>query len=244
MYGQKSRVFWTSLAFVCGFSVAFTLLGATATAVGKFLFFNKVLFARVAGVIVIILGLHMIGIFRIPLLYREKRLQIAQKPPGIPGAILVGFAFAIGWTPCIGPFLGAAFALAAQKSTVASGMLLLFAFSIGLGIPFLLTALAIDAFFSAFGRIKRYFHAVEITGGALLVGIGLLLLTGSFTRLARLAAGLPEFGGLGPSADNLTLLSAFAAGLLAFLSPCVLPLIPGYISYVSGTSIRDLQSPK
>lgn len=240
MGSLRLRVFWTSLAFVIGFSIAFTLLGASATSLGKFIFVNKSIFTKIAGGVVIVLGLHMTGIFRIPFLYKEKRMQITKKPPGMLGAMVIGFAFALGWTPCIGPFLGATLALAAQKETVFSGMLLLFAFSIGLGIPFLLTSLAINAFLSAFQKIKKYFHWIEITGGALLVAIGILLLTGSFTRLASLAAGLPEFG-LGPSGQNLSLISAFAAGVLAFLSPCVLPLIPGYISYVSGASLQELQ---
>lgn len=237
---KKSRVFWTSLAFVAGFSIAFTLLGASATALGKFLFTNKILFARIAGVLVIVFGIHMTGVLKIPFLYQEKRMQIARKPPGFFGAFVIGFAFALGWTPCIGPFLGTTLALAAERQTVLSGMLLLFTFSLGLGIPFLLTSLALDAFFSLFGRIKKYFHTIEIVGGGLLVAIGALLVSGSFTRLASLASALPEIG-LGPSGESLTFLSALAAGGLAFLSPCVLPLIPGYIAYVSGTSLQELQ---
>lgn len=237
---KKGRVFWASLAFVFGFSLTFTLLGASATTIGKFLFLNKSLFTKIAGVLVIILGLHLMGIFRIPWLYQEKRFQMTRKPPGMLGAFVMGLAFAFGWTPCIGPFLGATLALAAQKQTVTSGMILLFVFSLGLGIPFLLTSLAIKIFFSVFQRIKRYFHAIEIIGGILLAAMGILLLTGSFTRLNYLAVNLPELS-LGPSGQNLSMLSAFAAGILAFLSPCVLPLIPGYISYVSGVSLEDLQ---
>jgi cytochrome c-type biogenesis protein len=238
--GKKWQVFWTSLAFVFGFSVAFTLLGASATSIGKFLFTNKSILTKASGLLVVVFGLHMIGIFRIPLLYQEKRFQVARKPPGALGAFLIGLAFAFGWTPCIGPFLGAALTLAAQKQTVLSGMLLLFTFSLGLGIPLLLTSIAFNAFLSAFQRIKRYFHLIEIVGGGLLVAIGILLITGGFTRLASRASGLPEIS-LGPSGENLTFVSAFIAGILAFVSPCVLPLIPGYISYVSGVSLQELQ---
>lgn len=130
-------------------------------------------------------------------------------------------------------------ALAAQKETVISGTLLLFVFSIGLGVPFLLAAAAIQMFFSVFSRIKKYFHWIEVMGGTLLTAMGILLLIGGFSRLASFAAGLPEFG-LGPSGENLSIFSAFLAGLLAFLSPCVLPLIPGYIAYISGTRLEDL----
>jgi len=236
----KGLIFLTSLSFVIGFSVAFTLLGASATAIGEFLIKNKVIISRVAGVVVIIFGLQMMGVLKLSLLYREKRFQVEKKRPGIIGAFIMGLAFAIGWTPCIGPFLGTALSLAAEKSTVAEGMLLLFVFSLGLGIPFLITSLAINLFFSLFERIKNFFHVVEITGGTLLVVIGVLLALGSFTRLARFASGLPDFG-LGPNGSDLTLVSAFVAGFLAFLSPCVLPLIPGYISYVSGVSLQDLR---
>jgi len=235
------RIFSTSLAFVLGFSLVFTLLGASATTIGEFLVENKRLFAEAAGVVVIILGLHLMGVFQIPWLYREKRFQLANKPPGILGAFLMGLAFAFGWTPCIGPFLGAVLTLAAEKDTVLKGMLLLFVFSLGLGIPFLLTSLALQAFFVFFAKMKHYFHVVEIVGGGLLVAIGILLLTGGFTRLAMLASGL-EFGLNGPNGESLSLISAFFAGIIAFLSPCVLPLIPGYISYMSGISVQDLQN--
>lgn len=237
----KVNVFISSIAFVLGFSLVFTLLGASATAAGKFLFHYKILFARIAGAVVILLGLHLTGILRIPFLYQEKRIQISQKPPGLAGAFILGLAFAFGWTPCIGPFLGAVLALAADKATVGSGILLLLAFSLGLGIPFLLAAAAIDYFFSAFQKIKHYFHWIEVIGGILLVVIGIFLITGSFTRLAGLASALPEIA-TGPSGDNLSILSAFIAGFLAFLSPCVLPLIPGYLSYMSGLTMQELRA--
>jgi len=119
-------------------------------------------------------------------------------------------------------------------------MALLFAFSLGLGLPFLVAAFAVNAFLGAFQRIKHWFHLIEITGGVLLMIIGIMLLTGSFTHLARLSSALPEIA-IGPSGDNLSFISAFIAGLLAFLSPCVLPLIPGYLSYISGISLQDLK---
>lgn len=240
MKERHQTIFFTSLAFVVGFSLVFTLLGASATTLGSFLVENKTRFAEIAGVVVILLGLHLMGILKLGFLYREKRFAVAPRRPGIVGAFLMGLAFAFGWTPCIGPFLGAVLALAAEKNTVGQGMFLLFAFSLGLGIPFLVTSLALGAFFSFFKKMKRHFHMVEIGGGALLVIIGILLLTGSFTRIAILAQGITP-GFTGPDGNSLTLASAFAAGVIAFLSPCVLPLIPGYISYMSGVSVTDLR---
>lgn len=242
---KQSVIFWSSLTFVFGFSLAFTLMGASATSLGKFLITNKILFSEIAGVIVIILGLHLMGALRgikfLNFLYQEKRVQVTHKPPGLLGAFLMGLAFAVGWTPCIGPFLGAALTLAAEKNTVIQGMILLFTFSLGLGIPFLITSLAIGLFFTVFSKIKHYFHWIELLGGGLLIIIGIMLVSGEFTKLAALAGQFSNYGSLGPNGNNLSLITAFLAGTIAFFSPCVLPLIPGYISYISGVSVQELQ---
>ncbi len=242
---KQSIIFWSSLAFVLGFSLAFTALGASATTIGYFLNSNKFLFSEIAGVVIIILGLHLMGVLRgikfLNFLYQEKRVHVTNKPPGLLGAFLMGLAFAVGWTPCIGPFLGTVLTLAAEKNTVIQGMILLFTFSLGLGIPFLLTSLAIGLFFTIFNKVKHYFHWIELLGGGLLVVIGILLVSGEFTQLAELASKFSNYGFLGPSGNNLSLLTAFIAGAIAFFSPCVLPLIPGYISYISGISVQELQ---
>jgi cytochrome c-type biogenesis protein len=139
----------------------------------------------IGGAVVIVLGLHTAGIIKIPWLLYEKRAEMRQRPVGMFGAYLVGLAFGFGWTPCIGPILGAILLYASQQATVTEGVVLLAAYSAGLGIPFVLSGLAINGFFAAFGRIRRHMKAVEYVSGALLVGVGLLLLTDRLTVLAQ-----------------------------------------------------------
>jgi cytochrome c-type biogenesis protein len=181
----RSQVFLTSLAFVLGFSIVFVALGATATALGKFMLAQLPLLSKVAGIILIIFGLHTMGVFRLAFLDTEKRMHAQRKPAGPLGAMLVGVAFAFGWTPCIGPILGGILAIAGSKNSISEGVTLLAVYSLGLGIPFLLTSLAINQFFSATKRIRRYYHAIELTSGVLLVAIGLLIFTGQLTLIVR-----------------------------------------------------------
>ena len=182
--GQLRRVAWTSLAFVLGFSTVFVSLGAAATLVGYYLQQYKRVLAMVGGVLIIVLGLHTAGVIRIPWLLYEKRAEVRSKPLGLLGAYVVGLAFAFGWTPCIGPILGAILVYASQQETVSQGVLLLTSYSLGLGIPFLLSGMAINGFFAASGRLKRHMRAVEIATGGLLVAVGLLLVTDRLTILA------------------------------------------------------------
>jgi cytochrome c-type biogenesis protein len=183
---SRLQVFVTSLAFVIGFSLVFIALGASATAIGKFLFAKLPLLTKIAGVILIIFGLHTMGVFRLAFLETEKRVHSQRKPAGPLGAMLVGIAFAFGWTPCIGPILGGILAIAGSRNSVGEGITLLGVYSLGLGIPFLITSLAINQFFGAAKRIRRYYHAIELTSGALLVVIGLLILTGQLTLIVRM----------------------------------------------------------
>jgi cytochrome c-type biogenesis protein len=182
---SRLQVFGTSLAFVIGFSIVFVALGASATAVGKFLFARLPILSKIAGVVLIIFGLHTMGVFRLAVLDNEKRLHSQRKPAGPLGAMLVGVAFAFGWTPCIGPILGGILAIAGSRNSVGQGVLLLAVYSLGLGIPFLITSLAINQFFSAAKRIRGYYHAIEMTSGALLIAIGALSLRGQLTIIAR-----------------------------------------------------------
>lgn len=183
---SRLQVFVTSLAFVLGFSLVFIALGASATAIGKFLFAKLPLLSKIAGVILIIFGLHTMGVFRLAFLETEKRVHSQRKPAGPLGAMLVGVAFAFGWTPCIGPILGGILAIAGSRNSVNEGITLLAVYSLGLGIPFLLTSLAINRFFGAAKKIRRYYHAIELTSGVLLVVIGLLIMTGQLTIIVRL----------------------------------------------------------
>jgi cytochrome c-type biogenesis protein len=182
--GLTRRVAVTSVAFVLGFSTVFVALGAAATLVGYYLQHYKRTLGMVGGVVIIILGLHTAGILPIKWLLYEKRADVKTRPLGLIGAYVVGLAFAFGWTPCIGPILGAILVYASQQETVAQGVLLLVAYSLGLGIPFILSGLAVNGFFAAFGRLRRHMRIVEYVAGALLVGVGLLLVTNRLTVLA------------------------------------------------------------
>ncbi|HXW06581.1 MAG TPA: cytochrome c biogenesis protein CcdA [Vicinamibacterales bacterium] len=191
---SRRQVLVTSIAFVLGFSLVFIALGASATAIGRFIFDRQPLLAKIAGVLIIIFGLHTMGVFRIPLLESEKRVHAQKKPAGLLGALLVGVAFAFGWTPCIGPILAGILAIAASKETVGQGVLLLAVYSLGLGVPFLLTSVAMNRFFAATARIRRHYHRIEVASGVLLVGIGLLIFTNQLTVIVRyLQPYLPVF---------------------------------------------------
>jgi cytochrome c-type biogenesis protein len=180
------KVAFSSLIFVLGFSAVFISLGASATAVGKFLLSNKIgLFNRFAGALIVILGLHVAGIIKIPFLNYEKRFHARSKPLGILGTFLIGVAFAFGWTPCIGPILGGILGLAANQGTVGQGMLLLTFYSLGLGIPFLVTAISFNFFLGFSGFFKKHFRKIEIISGLFLVVIGLLMFFNRFGMIAN-----------------------------------------------------------
>ena len=178
-----------ALVFVFGFSLIFVLLGASATYIGHFLLDKMAILKKVAGVLIVLFGLHIAGVFRIRFLDYEKRLHMRSKPVGLIGSFLVGMAFAFGWSPCIGPFLGTMMMYAATQETVGQGIALLGAYSLGLGIPFLVTAVAVNAFFTVFNRIKRHFRIIEIISGALLILVGLLIFTDRFDILTAWVSG-------------------------------------------------------
>src|SRR5436190_6019033 len=169
--------------FIVGFSITFILLGASATWIGQVLVSRMKLLGQLAGLVLIVFGIHLTGIFKINFLYKDKRFHNVEKPRGLLGALVLGLAFAFGWTPCIGPILAGILTIASTKQNVTEGMFLLAIYSAGLGIPFLLTSLALNKFLSFYGRFKRHFHVVEVVSGALVIVVGLLILTGSLTRL-------------------------------------------------------------
>ena len=191
---DRRRVLAHSALFVTGFTLIFVLLGAGATFVGSFLRYNSDWIARVGGVVIIIFGLHLMGVFQLMPLLKEKRVHLADKPAGYVGTVAVGMAFGAGWTPCIGPVLGAIMTMAATQEHLATGMLLLFVYSMGLAIPFLLAALALERFLGAFKRARRYLPLIQKASGLLLVLLGILLVSGSFVVLAAwLNRYTPEF---------------------------------------------------
>jgi cytochrome c-type biogenesis protein len=177
------RLLLSALLFIAGFTVVFVLLGATATFVGSFLLKNLGFLSKAAGVILIIFGLHVTGLIRIPFLNYEARIQTGGKPTSAIGAFLVGSAFAFGWTPCIGPILGGILAIAGSQETVAKGMFLLLVYSLGLGIPFFLTAAATQRLLRAMNRVKKHFKAVELVSGAFLIVIGVMMVFNLFSSL-------------------------------------------------------------
>ena len=173
-----------SLLFVAGFTLIFLLMGASATYIGQFLRVYQDVIARIGGVIIVLFGILLLGIVPIPALSREKRYQFQNKPVGYVGTVAVGIAFGAGWVPCIGPILGAILTLAANTESIGQGMALLFVYSLGLAIPFVLSAVALTAFLAWFQKFRRYIRYVEWAAGILLILVGLLLVTGKFTVLA------------------------------------------------------------
>lgn len=192
----RNRVVFNSLLFVLGFSIVFITFGASATALGKLLFQYSDVLAKVAGVVIIIMGLHFLGLFKIGLLQREARFQAGGSGPA--GSLLMGLAFAFGWTPCIGPILAPILSLAASKDTVGQGAVLLGVYSAGLGIPFVLAALFVGPFMAFLSRFKQHLHRVEQGVGVLLVLTGIMFLTGGLQKFAFwLLATFPVLGQIG-----------------------------------------------
>jgi cytochrome c-type biogenesis protein len=183
-----------ALLFVGGFSLVFVLLGASATALGRALNYYQIWVQRIGGGLIILFGLLCLGALNVGLLSQERRVQLEHKPFGYLGSVLVGMAFAAGWTPCIGPILGGILSLAATTVDVERGMLLLAMYSAGLALPFLLAAVAMGWFLRWFQRFRSYLPWVMRLSGAMLVIVGFLLVTGQFTRLAGWLQGLtPDF---------------------------------------------------
>jgi cytochrome c-type biogenesis protein len=195
--GPDMRVILASVLFVLGFSTVFVLLGAGASSLGRVLRIYGETLAIVAGLAIIVMGLHFLGVFRIGLLYREARFTVGRTG-GLAGAYLMGLAFAFGWTPCIGPVLGSVMAVAGAQATVAQGMGLLAVYSLGLGIPFLLAAVFMGRFLGVMDRLKPHMGRIEKVMGALLVLTGIAFLTGGIaTASFWLLETFPALGRLG-----------------------------------------------
>lgn len=179
------RLIINTVFFVLGFSLVFIAMGAGASSIGSWLQKNLTLFNKIAGVVVFLFGLHVAGVFKFKALNYEKRFNLSPtKQKGWLGAILIGIAFAFGWTPCIGPILGSILTLAAQQDNIGQGIYLLSIYSAGLGIPFILSAVAFNYLISTFGFIKRHFRAVEVVSGLLLMTLGLLIFFDLLQRIA------------------------------------------------------------
>ena len=186
-------VLLNSVMFILGFSVVFIALGAVATGIGQFMNIYRRQLMQVAGVVIIIFGLHLIGVFKIKALLADKRLHDVKGSGTALGAFLIGFAFAFGRTPCIGPILAGVLAIASSQDTVVKGVLLLAVYSAGLAVPFLLTSLGVERFLAFYSRFRRHLHTVEVVSGVFLVVVGALILTRHFTILSSYLSFLNRF---------------------------------------------------
>src|SRR5436189_4406341 len=187
------KLMLNSMGFIVGFSVVFVTLGAISTEVGQVAARYKSMLAQIAGVVIILFGLHLTGILRIKALYADKRLHGVKGGSTAWGAFVIGFAFAFGWTPCVGPILAVILGFAAAQNSVSKGILLLTIYSLGLAVPFLLTSLGIERFLNFYGRFRRHMHAVEIASGGLLIALGVLLVIGRFTIISNYLSFLNRF---------------------------------------------------
>jgi cytochrome c-type biogenesis protein len=187
------KVMLNSVAFILGFSVVFIALGAVATEVSQMLARYRSTLAQVAGVVIILFGLHLTGIFKIKALYTDARLHSVKGGSTAWGAFVIGFAFAFGWTPCVGPVLTVILTFAAAQDSITKGVALLAIYSMGLAVPFLLTALGVERFLKFYSRFRAHMHAIEVASGALLVALGVLLVIGRFTIISNYLSFLNRF---------------------------------------------------
>ena len=183
--GLYWKVVSASFVFVAGFSTVFIALGASASVLGQLIREYQLVLSWIAGAVIILFGLHFLGLLRIPLLYREARYNSETNPATFVGAYIMGLAFAFGWTPCIGPILAAVLSVAAQQASLTAGVTMLTAYSLGLGVPFVLAALAIGPFMGFMSRFKRHLGTMEKVMGGLLVLTGILFITGGMNAFGN-----------------------------------------------------------
>jgi len=187
------KVMLNSVAFILGFSVVFITLGAVATEVSQMLSRYRSTLAQIAGVVIILFGLHLTGVFKIKALYTDARLHSVKGGSSAWGAFVIGFAFAFGWTPCVGPVLTVILTFAAAQDSITKGVMLLAIYSMGLAVPFLLTALGVERFLKFYSRFRAHMHAIEVASGVLLVALGVLLVLGRFTIISNYLSFLNRF---------------------------------------------------
>ena len=181
----QKRVFYSAFAFVLGFSTIFISLGATATALSTLIAQHSLLLSQIAGTILVIFGLHYMGVFRIGFLNFEKRFHLENKPAGLIGSYILGLAFAFGWTPCVGPILASVLMVAASGDSTSYGISLLTVYAAGLGIPFLIAAFAVKPFMAFISRFKKQMRKIEITISVLLIITGIAIFTGNLAEVAN-----------------------------------------------------------
>ena len=241
---SRPAVLLHALAFVVGFTLVFVVAGASASAVSSSFQQYRPVIARVSGAVVVLLGLNMLGVMRIPALSMDRRLQLRRRKIGYAASVLTGIAFATGWTPCVGPILAGVLALAGSARSINMGVALLAMYSLGLAVPFLLMAVALHRTLPLFARIRGALPAIEVVSGFIVTIIGIVLVVSDFGRASALLYNyFPSLANIGLESDKQGALSfgtAFAAGLASFVSPCVLPLMPAYLSMLTGQSVESL----
>jgi len=188
--GKTLPVFINSLFFVLGFTIVFVFYGASATFIGNLISKYKYILSKIGGIIIIIFGIHLTGLFRLKFLDYERKFNLKKGKTSYISSLIMGFAFSFGWTPCIGPILASIIVLAASKETLFQGIILLFTYSLGLGIPFILSGIFINYFFKIFSKIKRHFRKIEIIAGILLIILGIFVF---FDMIQILSNFLPQF---------------------------------------------------
>ncbi len=239
---QRRRVFLHAVAFVLGFTVIFVIgWGGTATLLGQMFGAYKDLLARIGGLVVILFGLHTLGWITLPGLdydLRPSSDRLVQKGSKWWSAFGMGVFFAAGWTPCVGTTLGAILTMALAQDTVYQAMVLSAAYALGMGIPFLLLGLGVERATAFVYRFRRHTRTVRIISGFFLIAIGLLLLSNRLAVIAIWAQSKGLYLDV-PSTGTPSLLIAGAAGLLSFLSPCVFPLVPAYLSYLGAQVLQE-----
>ena len=237
-------LFVSSVFFVLGFSVVFSLLGVLLqTVLSSVGYTVQIWLGRIGGVIIIIFGLFLLGLLKIPFLERPHTFRVSRRfKSHYLTSFVFGAAFAVGWTPCVGAALGAILALASTQAS--SGFVLLIAYTLGLGLPFLLVGLFAQKAAHFIERAQGWLTYVQYIFGVILIAMGVLVFTGQLARIANIEALVNIFGtdmGTSGSITSLNIFSvgiAFLAGLTSFLSPCVLPLIPGFLSYLASTAVK------
>lgn len=232
------RITTHALAFLVGLSAVFVALGFGAGLVSEALFSYGGVIQIVAGSILVFMGALMLGLIRIPLLQRDVRPHLTRKPGGYLGSALVGVAFAAGWTPCVGPILASILTLAGASGSGSQGGLLLGTYALGFAVPFLLTAQAL----TAWRHLTRYTGVIEKVGGVLLVLVGVVILTGWIQGISVYLASLGSLETVLLSRTEPGFVLAFLAGTLSFASPCVLPVLPSFLAYLTGVSADQMAS--
>jgi cytochrome c-type biogenesis protein len=235
---SRSYLFLHAIAFVLGFSLIFVIgWGGAATILGQLFVTNKIWIARIGGILLIIFGLATMDLIHIPWFYMDTRQQYKGKTGTVWGSLAMGVFFAAGWSPCIGATLGAILTLGFSSNTVGQAMFLSMGYSIGLGIPFLLLALAVEQTIPLVKRLRKHLRIFQIVSGILIIAIGLLMISTQMTTIARWALQSGFYLDVSSSGQIPSLITAIVAGALSFLSPCVLPLVPAYLGYLSGHAL-------